>query len=170
FMEYCNHNKPVAFTQKVIYDDGLFDALHRLSISIKEVDRQPLFENELKDTLGQLAAKHGSGRDNLDGYKIQSLFDDLLAEENFAKFSLPVAARRFGIDKYKFIRLFKFQTGLTPSNYFILKRIEKSKTMLADGHDLLSVAVDLGFYDAAHYSHHFKKFTGISPIAWSAGR
>jgi AraC-like DNA-binding protein len=38
--------------------------------------------------------------------------------------------------------------------------------MLLDGKDLLSIAIELGFYDAAHYSNHFKKFTGISPLAF----
>ena len=76
------------------------------------------------------------------------------------------AAGQLGIDKYKFLRLFKSQTGLTPNNYIILKKIEKSKAMLTEGHDLLAVAINLGFYDTAHFCKHFKKFTGTSPVAY----
>jgi AraC-like DNA-binding protein len=117
--------------------------------------------------MGKLAVKYGADSPEKDNN--YTLFENFLAEENLSKFSLEDAARHFGIDKFKFLRLFKFQTGLTPNNYFILKRIEKSKILLAQGNDLLSVAVDLGFYDAAHFSNHFKKFTGISPIAYTSG-
>lgn len=170
FLEYCNDGRPVVFNEKVIYDAGLFTALHKLSISIDKANALPSFEVDLTNTLKQLAFKHGASHDNFGSNKIQSLFDEFIAGESFAKFSLTDAAKRFGIDKYKFIRLFKFQTGLTPNNYFILKRIEQSKAMLADGQDLLAIAIDLGFYDVAHYANHFKKFTGISPVAYSAGR
>lgn len=97
-----------------------------------------------------------------------NLFSEYIAEENFSRFSLDAAARQFGLDKYKFLRLFKDQTGFTPNNYTIFKRVEKSKLLLAQGQDLLSIAVELGFYDAAHYCNHFKKFTGVSPSAFIA--
>ncbi|MGZ3832122.1 MAG: helix-turn-helix domain-containing protein [Mucilaginibacter sp.] len=145
FLYHCNGGKIVRFHQNVIDDAVLFDLLHRL----------------------RLALKYGS--DKQEEANPYPLFEDFLAEENYEKFSLPEAAKRFGIDKYKFLRLFKFQTGLTPNNYFILKRIEKSKIMLTDGHDLLGIAIDLGFYDTAHFCNHFKKFTGISPIAYTSG-
>ncbi len=38
--------------------------------------------------------------------------------------------------------------------------------MLMEGQDLLAVAIDLGFYDTAHFCKHFKKFTGTSPVAY----
>jgi AraC-like DNA-binding protein len=168
FLTYCNKGKPVGFDQKVIDDTGLFTSLHKLKLSLNN-DGSPLnFEAELVKTINWLAVKHGGGSFEAEN-GMYALFEDFLAEENFSRFSLPDAAKRFGIDKYKFLRLFKFSTGLTPNNYFILKRIEKSKIMLAGGHDLLSVAIDLGFYDTAHFCNHFKKFTGISPIAYTAG-
>src|SRR3569833_2206166 len=110
-----------------------------------------MLEEELRQVFSVLASNYGSGQVK-EQEKEQLLFNELLAGDQFEKFSLADAAKSFGIDKYKFLRLFKDQTGLTPKNYFIYRRIEKSKTMLAEGKDLLSVAIDLGFYDAAHYS------------------
>ncbi|MDQ7947185.1 MAG: AraC family transcriptional regulator [Pedobacter sp.] len=166
FMEYCNQGRPVVFNEKVIYDVLLFAALHQLATTIHQTKIGPRHEQELGKMLQQLASKHGDDHVETPDLQMKSMFDDFFAEENM-KFSLADAAKRFGIDKFKFIRLFKSQTGLTPNNYFILKRIEKSKAMLAEGKDLLSIAIDLGFYDTAHYCNHFKKFTGISPIAYS---
>lgn len=166
FLEYCNQGRSVVFNENVIYDEQLFSAFHQLAGAMHSSVGQA-YEERLKNVLRQLAAAHGNDQFEAQDQRIKSLFDDYLAQEDMARFSLPDAARRFGIDKYKFIRLFKSQTGLTPHNYFILKRIERSKNLLAEGRDLLSIAIDLGFYDVSHYCNHFKKFTGISPVAYT---
>jgi len=170
FMEYCYNGLPLVFHQKVIYDADLFIALHKLSTQIDRIEERKIFEHDLKNTLRQLCTKYGSGSNKAESHQMITLFEDFLTERRSEKFSLTDAAKRYGIDKYKFLRLFKYQTGLTPNNYFILQRIEKSKQMLSAGHDLLSVAIDLGFYDTAHYCNHFKKFTGISPMAYTTSR
>lgn len=167
FMEYCNGNKTVFFSQNTINDANFFSSFHQLSLRLRENSSSNI-EVEFIKVLRRLIAKHaGNGQETR--HKKQIIFQHFLEEENFEKFSLDDTARRFGMDKFKFIRLFKYQTGLTPNNYFIYRRIEKSKAMLAEGRDLLSIAVELGFYDAAHYCNHFKKFTGISPLAFVAG-
>ncbi|HVS91451.1 MAG TPA: AraC family transcriptional regulator [Mucilaginibacter sp.] len=169
FVEYCNNGQAVVFKNNAIIDPGLFAALHQLSLQLSISNDFRLLENDLKTALALLASKHGSV-DVTGPFKEHVLFHDLLTDDHFEKFSLADAAKSLGIDKYKFIRLFKDQTGLTPNNYFIYKRIEKSKAMLVEGKDLLSVAVDLGFYDAAHYCNHFKKFTGVSPTTYSTSK
>jgi AraC-like DNA-binding protein len=167
FLTYCNNGRPVSFVNKVIDDAALSEDMHQLKRSLNN-QADPGLETGLARFLARLAQRHGSDKDESAATQ-HPLFEDFLAEDNFEKFSLAEAARRFGIDKYKFLRLFKFQTGLTPSNYFILRRIEQSKIMLRAGQDLLSIAIELGFYDTAHFCHHFKKFTGISPMAYTGG-
>jgi AraC-like DNA-binding protein len=162
FMASCNSGRPVLFHHNVIYDTGLFAKLHHLSLSISTHAELPS-ETILLETFGQLTDQHGSDRTPEQSVQTTRLFEELLQQDSLSKFSLEASATRFGMDKYKFLRLFKYQTGLTPNHYFILKRIEKSKVLLTEGHDLLTIAIDLGFYDAAHYSNHFKKFTGVSP-------
>ena len=167
FVEFCNDNKPVFFEHKAIDDADLFSSLHALSMQLQQKSMSRFDEVGLVKTLKSLIRLYAAGSIKTTDKK-QSLFAELLAEENLEKFSLAETAERFGIDKFKFIRLFKSQTGLTPNNYFIYRRIEKSKAMLAAGKDLLSIAIELGFYDASHFCNHFKKFTGISPIAFSS--
>ena len=169
FIAYCNGGKPVFFEQKVINDAGLFCKLHNISLKLSAGSDFLLLEDELRLAFEILTKQYSIGRVVEEGRE-QLLFTELLDDDYFEKFSLADAARNFGIDKYKFLRLFKDQTGLTPNNYFIYKRIEKSKTMLAEGRDLLSVAIDLGFYDAAHYANHFKKFTGVTPMNFKPGK
>jgi AraC-like DNA-binding protein len=165
FMGFCNADQSLQFNDKVVYGAGLFRRLHDLSLTIGQ-GRALQFEEEFITVFSLMAAKHGSSGARDENPRTTRLFEEFLAEENLSKFSLQEAASRFGIDKFKFLRLFKYQTGLTPNNYFILQRIEKSKALLTGRQDLLSIAIDLGFYDAAHFSNHFKKFTGISPGAY----
>lgn len=167
FLTYCNKSTAVVFDNKVIDDTDLFQEMHQLKLALSSATESNL-EASLIKFLSRLTLSHGSNKEEPDN-AIYPLFEELLDKDNFEKFSLPDTAKRFGIDKYKFLRLFKFYTGLTPNNYFILKRIEKSKIMLKEGQDLLSIAIDLGFYDTAHFCNHFKKFTGISPIAYTSG-
>lgn len=169
FLEYCNHHKAVRFRQNAIDDAALFTSLHLLSVKLTVHSDFQLLEKDLLSVLSDLVSKYGSTRHG-PAAREQLLFHEFLAGDDFEKFSLAQTAKRFGLDKYKFIRLFKDQTGLTPGNYFIYRRIEKSKGMLAEGQDLLTVAIDLGFYDAAHYCSHFKKFTGVSPMGYAAAR
>ncbi|HVU98629.1 MAG TPA: AraC family transcriptional regulator [Puia sp.] len=165
FITHCNGGRAVVFNSKVIGDAALFAGLHDLSLCIGGSGVLPS-EEAIRYPFCELARRYGSDRPAAENLRTGRLFQELLAEVNPAKFSLEAAAVRFGMDKYKFLRLFKDQTGLTPNNYFIFKRIERSKSLLDKGHDLLTIAIDLGFYDAAHFSNHFKKFTGVSPGAY----
>ncbi len=167
FMNHADGRKDIIFNERVIDDNALFNRLNTLAQCIKAGGDGANYEQKFGETLHLLSTNYGA--DNLDeedaGYQ---LFEEYLAEEHL-KFSLTEAAKQFGIDKFKFLRIFKSQTGLSPNNYFNLKRIEKSKLLLAEGADLLAIAIDLGFYDVAHFCNQFKKFTGISPMAYKTG-
>jgi len=169
FFSQSTDGKKAFFRDNVIYDEVLFARLHQIALQVEnETDAENL-EQELNTALHELSFKYAfADKDNSGLINNHSLFEDYLANEDFEKFSLDHSAKQFGIDKFKFLRLFKSQTGLTPNNYVILKRIEKSKEMLFAGHDLLGTAIDLGFYDIPHFSKHFKKFTGIAPSVYSS--
>lgn len=168
FFNYSTRSQPSFFHDNIVYDEAIFAALHQIAIQIDAGDNSFAIEQELNCALNLLAHKYASFDNERKGMiDSRTLFDDYLANQDLEKFSLDHTAKQFGIDKFKFLRMFKYETGLTPNNYFILKRIEKSKEMLFAGNDILSTAIDLGFYDIPHFSKHFKKFTGISPAAYS---
>jgi AraC-like DNA-binding protein len=158
-IEHLNFDKPVFFDNKVIYDLDLFKKLNLLSLHLD--DSNPDFEKHLLASVHELVIKYAND------YAISEqqgvCFQEFLKQDILTRFSLERSAALFGLDKYKFLRLFRQQTGLTPNNYVILKRIEQSKTMLHTGADLLDIALETGFYDATHFCRHFKKFTGITP-------
>jgi AraC-like DNA-binding protein len=161
-LKVLNNNQSVFFENKVINDAVLFRQLFNLSQHFNNSDSG--IEKALLKVLRALVTKYSASDYALTKRSIH--FQRYLQEETFEKFSLENAARKFGLDKFKFLRLFKYETGLTPNNYIILKRIEKCKQLLQTQNDLLGIAIETGFYDATHLCRHFKKITGITPLAY----
>lgn len=160
-LNQLNNKEQVYFANKVLDDPALFRQLY--SFAQRFADKNYNAGNELVPLLRQLVRRHAC---KFSASKKNILFRKFLEEENAEKFSLENTASEFGLDKYKFLRLFKNETGLTPNNYIILKRIEKSKSLLQTQDDLLSIAIQSGFYDATHLCRHFKKITGVTPAAY----
>jgi AraC-like DNA-binding protein len=157
-----NHNQDVFFEDKIVYDDSLFKELYFLSMNYQNKSFD--FEKRLVNAMNLLIKNYATS------FKFknhqQRLFERFLEEESFNKFSLEKTALSFGLDKYKFLRLFKQETGLTPNNYIILKRIENSKKLLETDADLLDIAIEAGFYDVPHFCKKFKEFTGVTPTVY----
>ena len=60
---------------------------------------------------------------------------------------------------------FKRATGLPPHQYVIARRVERAKQFLQTGSELslAEVAAHAGFSDQSQFSHHFKRFVGVTP-------
>ena len=157
-----NNRRPVFFENKVIGDPALFRELYIISRAVDTSGNG--IENNLENALQKLVKRHSAGA--VTSTKRNRLFQQFLEEEIVEKFSLENAAGKFGLDKFKFLRLFKSETGLTPNNYIILKRIEKCKQLLQTQNDLLDIAIETGFYDATHLCKYFKKITGVTPLEY----
>ena len=68
------------------------------------------------------------------------------------------------VSKYHLLRLFKKYYGLTPRQYLIDKRIEKSKEYLKNGMSVTETCFAVGFESLGSFSTLFKTKTGKSPM------
>ena len=69
-----------------------------------------------------------------------------------------------------FVRAFKKSVGLTPHDYLIRRRVERTMELLADTDIPLSqIALAAGFADQSHFSRRFRQHVGMSPrdYRWS---
>ena len=68
-----------------------------------------------------------------------------------------------GFSKYHLLKLFKLYFGLTPRQYQINKRIEKSKENLKHGMKVSDSCYSVGFNSVTTFSSLFKRKTGFTP-------
>jgi len=62
-----------------------------------------------------------------------------------------------------FTRIFKKEYGVTPSQYITDRKIETAKRLLSETTmPIQAIAIHLGFTDASHFSHTFRRECGIS--------
>lgn len=90
--------------------------------------------------------------------------------ENFnTSISCSELSELISIDKFRFIRSFKFQTGKTPYEYLLDLKIEKAKKMLkSNKYSITEISMMCGFYSHSHFTTIFKKKTGLSPTQFKS--
>ncbi len=81
--------------------------------------------------------------------------------------TLEDLAHEIGMSKYYFSRIFKEETGSTPYQFFLSKRLERGRRLLTEGRkSITEIAHHLNFSDQSHFSRVFRKKYGINPKAY----
>ena len=102
-------------------------------------------------------------------YKNQSQINTIIAVRNYidsnfeTDLNMNLLSKIMLISKYHLIRLFKRYYGLTPRQYLINKRIEKSKENLINGMSVTETCYAIGFSSLGSFSVLFKTKTGKTP-------
>lgn len=73
-----------------------------------------------------------------------------------------------GFSRYRLIRSFRRERGVTPHAWITGRRVTRAKGLLSVGESPADVAVMCGFYDQAHLTRHFKAITGVTPARYRA--
>ena len=95
---------------------------------------------------------------------------EMLACELDRKITLKEVAQSVGLSRYHFLRTFKRETGTSPHQFRMLKRLEKAKAMLAHGVPPARTALATGFSDQSHFSNAFRRYFGTTPGQYRASR
>ncbi len=77
--------------------------------------------------------------------------------------SLGTVAKKVGVSRFHFIRLFKQQTGISPHQFRIQCRIQAAKELIHQKIPFAQVALETGFSDQSHFANTFRRSTGSSP-------
>lgn len=84
----------------------------------------------------------------------------------FGTVTLSDIAKHCGVSCSTLKNLFKAHTQIGVMHFYNELKMEYAKEMLADGVSISSIAEELHFSSAAHFSSAFKKYAGISPIKY----
>lgn len=85
--------------------------------------------------------------------------------KNFKKrISVVSLAKHACMHPVNFAKLFRSETGISPHEYILERKIEKAKDFLLHfGEQPVTVAAELGFHDYSHFFRTFKRITGKAP-------
>ncbi|MBL8026050.1 MAG: helix-turn-helix transcriptional regulator [Fibrobacteres bacterium] len=76
-------------------------------------------------------------------------------------------AKSIRMHPVNFIALFKKETGMTPRQYVLERKIDKAKDFMTLHDDSpTSASLELGFHDYAHFYQTFKRLVGVSPMEY----
>ena len=82
--------------------------------------------------------------------------------------NLKLISLKVGLNRDKLSKLFKESYGKTMHQYFLDKRFEAAKILLAKGFLVQEVAQRVGYSDIATFSKSFKKRFGLTPLEFKA--
>jgi AraC-like DNA-binding protein len=80
---------------------------------------------------------------------------------------LETLAKRAGLSRFQALRAFKQRYGLPPHAYQLCVRMGLAKRLLLDGAPAADVAARCGFADQSHFTRHFKRFNGVTPMQYA---
>jgi AraC-like DNA-binding protein len=91
---------------------------------------------------------------------------DLLSDVRSPSVSIADAAREASLSSFHFIRTFAATFGETPHQFRTRERLTAAQRLLARGHSVTDVCLDVGFSSLGSFSALFARKIGISPAAY----
>ena len=154
----------------VLRDRRLADRLIRMHAALQEASSDPLlcedrvmalFES-LFDRLLQPSPLAIAGA--LSPRQFQRLRDFIDAHLG-DKIVLEHLATLLGLDRFRFLKLFKRTAGMTPHAWLLRLRLERAvELILAHRHrPIADIAVAVGFFDQSHFTRAFRAAYGVTP-------
>lgn len=95
---------------------------------------------------------------------------DYIEKHSAEKFSLKALSEALFINGSYLLRLFRARTGQTLLGYHNRVRCDRARALLRDTDMSISeVGEAVGFVSSAHFSHVFRKTTGMTPTECRCG-
>ena len=85
-------------------------------------------------------------------------------EKNFSEnITLKELEEEFGLNSFYIIRLFNEKIGLSPHQFLLNLKINKSKELLRSGYSIVDTALECGFTDQSHFHRNFVSIVATTP-------
>jgi AraC-like DNA-binding protein len=70
-----------------------------------------------------------------------------------------------GLDRFRFLKLFKRTIGMTPHAWVLRMRLEKAVALINANRNMsiTEIAHTVGFFDQSHFTRAFREAYGVTP-------
>ncbi len=130
-------------------------------------EQTPQDWGRLAELVGEMAAAWQAPASDPEADWLKSVRHDLHASLYDAEFDSEKLARGMGLSERNFRRKFKDLSGITPSRFRALCRIDDACRLLLESEaKAAAIARAIGFANEYHFARRFKQLTGITPGAY----
>jgi len=175
--EACVPSELVAQLSSAAYLFRNEDISHKIRMIFDEIDEEYSGEDAFSEKviLGNVkllfyhlarnagkAIPHSAGN----GYVAQTI--DYIKKNFSGDIRLPLLAERSSVCPEHLSRIFKKETGFCISEYLTMIRLQNAAQLLRSQPNLSvsEIAARCGYNDSNYFSEQFKKYNGVSPLAY----
>ncbi len=163
---------PVRFGRVSVRNRSLAHDIRARMIRLWAEESELGAEEELLH-ITRLLWKHAGGSPRLADVPMPSARElervrSLMDAHSSTTLSLRELAAEVGMNRFQLIRAFARRYGVTPYAYFLDRRVERARRLVATGRQLAAVAAECGFADQSHLTRHFKRIVGVTPGEYAA--
>jgi len=165
FLEITEKKDAVRFAAPIVYNYRLEQQILGLSNAILSEEDEALCSElllSLADSFTETDFSRSYKKDDALIIKSKDMiccnFDEVLKLDDICK--------ELDMSKFKFIRLFKASTGISPYQYFLNCKVEYAKKLIEKDKDVYSAVAECGFVDLTHLNKHFKSIYGITAFEY----
>lgn len=161
---------PLPFVRTPVFEDA--ELLSVLGATLGSMDTEPsdlvadAFVESIARGLVRISDRRARAKARI-SYRSAHLARDYLRENMATNVSSGALEAVTGIDRFAIARHFRAAFGTSPHRYQIMRRLEHSRKMIAEGFCLAETAAAVGFADQSHLTRHFKRSFGITPGKWA---
>jgi AraC-like DNA-binding protein len=155
------------FPHPVIQDQTMVNLIRQLHLVLEQSNSTLKRESHFISTLAHLIARHADGHTHLRpapiGHQPVKRARDYIEAHYPDNITLDQLSQVSGLSSFHLTRTFRNIVGVPPHLYLTQVRIDRAKTLLADGWPLAHVAAETGFVDQSHFTKRFKAIVGVTP-------
>jgi AraC-like DNA-binding protein len=165
FKEIVEKKDLITFSSTVVYDRRLEHRILSLTDAVLNEKDEALCSEllmSLADSFAQTDLCRSFRKDNAMVSKAKDMISCSLKDV----LRLDDICNELEISKFKFIRLFKHSTGISPYQYFLNCKVEHAKKQIEKNRDVYSAVAECGFVDLTHLNRHFKAVYGLTAFEY----
>ncbi|HPJ97432.1 MAG TPA: AraC family transcriptional regulator, partial [Syntrophales bacterium] len=155
------------FKQTPMHDVELYLKMERFFTLIDKKGSERVRESMMLSLLSQLMLRYAEEPPTVcnRGLHARTIWNvcEFIKKHHAEPLSLKQLSAEAQLSPFYFQRLFLEKTGISPHDYLAQVRIGKAKQLLAAGHAIAHVALDVGFVDQSHFTRVFQKLNGVTP-------